>query len=35
MFTAGALMATVPVVVLLFLVRNYLAGGLIKGAVKS
>jgi arabinogalactan oligomer/maltooligosaccharide transport system permease protein len=35
MFTAGALMMTVPVVVLFFLLRNYLAGGLVKGAVKS
>lgn len=35
MFAAGALMTTVPVVVLMFLLRNYLVGGLIKGSVKS
>ena len=35
MFAAGALMATAPVVVLMFLLRNYLVGGLIKGSVKA
>ncbi|HTW05990.1 MAG TPA: ABC transporter permease subunit [Acidimicrobiales bacterium] len=35
MFAAGALMTAVPVVVLMFLLRNYLVGGLLKGAVKT
>lgn len=35
MFAAGALMTAVPVVVLMFLLRNYLVGGLLRGAVKT
>jgi arabinogalactan oligomer / maltooligosaccharide transport system permease protein len=35
MFAAGALMTAVPVVVLMFLLRNYLTGGLLRGAVKT
>ena len=35
MFAAGALMTAVPVVVLMFLLRNFLVGGLLRGAVKT
>ena len=35
MFAAGALITAVPVVMLMFLLRNYLVGGLLRGAVKT
>jgi len=35
MFAAGAMMMAVPVVVLMFLLRNFLVGGLLRGAVKT